>query len=124
MADDRSAASERIALRRARGSDAEAIAQLSRQAIERGLSRKSDWPLSGFRLDDLYRDPDKKWAHRKRLLEHLEEHPFDADAHFLLGVVSHFDGAADRAAEAFGRTIQLNGGADHAWAFLPREPDQ
>lgn len=94
-------------------------------AIKRGLVIAPDWPQTDLRLDDLYVDANEQRAHRKQLIDWLAEHPLDADAHFMVGVISHFAGQEQLAAAAIVRTIELSGISDHATAFLPRpEPKE
>jgi hypothetical protein len=94
-------------------------------AIKRGLVIAPDWPQTDLRLDDLYVDANEQRAHRKQLIDWLAEHPLDADAHFMVGVISHFTGQEQLAAAAIVRTIELSGISDHATAFLPRpEPEE
>ena len=89
-------------------------------AIKRGLVIAPDWPHTKLRLEELYVDANEQRAHRKQLADWLEEHPLDADAHFMVGVISHFTGQEQLAVAAITRTIELGGISDHATAFLEK----
>ena len=94
-------------------------------AIKRGLAIAPDRPQTDLRLEDLYVDANEQRAHRKQLVDWLAEHPLDADAHFRVGVISHFSGQQQLAAAAIVRSIELGGISDHATAFLPKpEPEE
>jgi Tfp pilus assembly protein PilF len=88
------------------------------QAFQRGLQLKPDWPQSGFLLDELYQNDRPKAEHRRALLLWLDEHPLDADAHFMLGVHRFLNGEHEQAEAAFRRTLELSGIGEHAKAFL------
>jgi tetratricopeptide (TPR) repeat protein len=89
------------------------------EAVIRGLTHNSSWPTSAFHLDEVYTDDAQKALHHRELMRWLDEHPQDANAHFLLGVFRHFNGAAEQAVDAFRRTLELVGIGEHARAFLP-----
>ena len=91
-------------------------------AIRRGLAKKSTWPDADFAIDDLFGAAAKAEAYRI-LQSRLRATDFDADAHFLLGVMLHFDGQIEAAQAHFVRTIELLGRAAHARIFLPQQPE-
>jgi tetratricopeptide (TPR) repeat protein len=91
-------------------------------AIRRGLAKKSSWPDADFAVDDLFSAAAKAEAYRQ-LNSRLQATDFDADAHFLLGVMLHFDGQLEAAQAHFVRTIELLGQAEHARIFLPQQPE-
>lgn len=91
-------------------------------AIRRGLAKKPSWPNSGFALDGLFSPAAKAEAY-KLLTDRLQATDFDADAHFLLGVLLHFDGQLEAAQAHFLRTVDLLGNAEHARLFLPEQPE-
>ncbi|MEX2171811.1 MAG: tetratricopeptide repeat protein [Pirellulales bacterium] len=91
-------------------------------AIRRGLAKKASWPDADFAVDDLFSAAAKADAYRL-LQSRLQATDFDADAHFLLGVMLHFDGQIEAAQVHFMRTIELLGQAEHARIFLPQQPE-
>lgn len=91
-------------------------------AIRRGLAKKSTWPDADFAIDDLFGAAAKAEAYRT-LQTRLRATDFDADTHFLLGVMLHFDGQIEAAQAHFVRTIELLGRAEHARLFLPQQPE-
>lgn len=91
-------------------------------AIRRGLTKTANWPESDFSVDDLFSPAAKAEAYHL-LQERLKATDFDADAHFLLGVMMHFDGQLDAAQAQFLRTIELLGQAEHARIFLSEQPE-
>ncbi len=95
-------------------------------AMQEGLELNPDWPNSGFVLEELYPSPEAKRDVFRELHAHLEDHPHDADALYLLSVLRHFDGQAEAAEVGFRRVVQLTGLGHHAQPFLPpaREPQK
>jgi tetratricopeptide (TPR) repeat protein len=91
-------------------------------AIRRGLAKNSRWPDADFAIDDLFNPVAKAEAYRL-LQNRLQATDFDADAHFVLGVMLHFDGQLEAAQAHFVRTIELLGQAEHARIFLPQQPE-
>ncbi len=72
-------------------------------AIENGMRRQPNWPLSGFQPRvDLYKGIEDDWfAHQKQLAEVVVLHPDRAVYLFLEAYQSWFDGQRDRAAGLF-----------------------
>lgn len=93
---------------------------LAVRAIRRGLDLSADWPTSGFHNAELYGDnPQAKAAHLEALAAASEKDPHNADLLFLVGVILHFDGKAERARPFFERAVQLLAGNDaHVRAFI------
>lgn len=91
-------------------------------AVRRGMTKTANWPESDFAVDDLFLPAAKAEAFHL-LQERLQETDFDADAHFMLGVMLHFDGHLEAAQAHFLRTIELLGQAEHARVFLTEQPE-
>jgi hypothetical protein len=97
---------------------------LAAAAFRRGLTLEPNWAESLFRLDELYGDADlAKQAHIDALAGAALDAPEDADLMFVLGVVLHFDGQAERARRFFVRSRELAAdGAPHLDGFLAGGP--
>src|SRR5690606_14473535 len=93
-------------------------------AVKEGLRLKPDWPESGFVLEELYPDAVSKRAIFRQLTIHLDAHPRDAEAIYMLGVMQHFDGQEAAAEVKFRTVLDLLGRADHAQQFLPPAPQE
>ena len=91
-------------------------------AVRRGLTKTANWPDADFAVDDLFPAAAKAEAYHL-LQERLKQTDFDADAHFMFGVMLHFDGHLEAAQAHFLRTIELLGRAEHARVFLPEQPE-
>ena len=89
-------------------------------AIEKGMQRQDDWPLSAFQPRfDLYKGIDEVWfAHKKQLEEVTALHPNQPAYVFLQAYQAWFDGRRDEAAELFRRVKVLAPDNDFADAFL------
>lgn len=92
------------------------------EAVKQGLKLKPDWPESGFVLEELYPDAVSKREIFRELTVHLDAHPRDAEAIFMLAVMQHFDGQEAAAEVKFRTVLELLGRAEHALAFLPPAP--
>lgn len=92
------------------------------EAVKEGLRLKPEWPESGFVLEELYPDAAAKREVFRQLTLHLDAHPRDAEALFMLAVLQHFDGQEGAAEVKFRTVIDLLGQAEHARKFLPVEP--
>ncbi len=92
------------------------------QAVKEGLRLKPDWPESGFVLEELYPDAVSKREIFRQLTIHLDAHPRDAEALFMLAVMQYFDGQEAAAEVKFRTVLDLLGRAEHAGAFLPPDP--
>jgi len=88
--------------------------------FKRGLELDPNWPRSGFRLADLYRDKTKaKTAHMEAMAKAADTKFETSDLLFVIGLYLHFDGQTERAKPFFQRAAQLAGGsAAHLEAFL------
>jgi len=96
-------------------------------AIRKGLALKPDWPQSGFVLEELYPTPEAKRAVFRQLNVEVEQHPNDADALFVLGMLEYFDGREAASELRMRRVVELSGVNEHAVAFLPppgKQPQQ
>lgn len=91
-------------------------------AVRRGMAKTANWPDADFAIDDLFSAAAKAEAYHL-LHERLLATDFDADAHFMLGVMLHFEGRLQAAQGHFLRTVELLGQAEHARAFLPEQPE-
>jgi hypothetical protein len=89
------------------------------ESVKRGLQLKPSWPQSGFVLEELYPGAEAKRAIFRQLTVHLDAHPRDAEATFMLAVLQHFDGQEAAAEVKFRHVIDLLGQAEHARMFLP-----
>lgn len=92
------------------------------EAIKRGLQLKPSWPQSGFVLEELYPTAEAKREVFRQLTLHVNDHPRDAEALYMLAVLQHFDGQEAAAEVKFRSVIDLLGQAEHAEAFLPPDP--
>lgn len=88
--------------------------------IRRGMQILPQWPTVGTSLHELYGNPDDLAEHTIALRVHLDAHPDDGDARFLLGYVSYFSGDLDGAEAAFQSVIAANPGNAETQAFLNR----
>lgn len=72
-------------------------------AIENGMKRQHDWPLSDFHpRQDLYKGMDEDWAAHKKLLEEVQaKQPKQGAFLFLQAYQLWFEGERERAAELF-----------------------
>lgn len=87
--------------------------------IEKGLTRRPDWPLGGFRPKlELYGNPDAWTAQRDRLLAAQKLEPKNADYPFLLGYLSWFDGERDVALDYFQQSRALTADPRFSDLFL------
>jgi tetratricopeptide (TPR) repeat protein len=89
-------------------------------AIKRGLKLDSAWAKSNFDLDQLFGgSAAAKNACLDALAAAVAAKPADANRLFVLGVVLHFDGQANRAAAIFTRAEQAAGlNVGHIAAFM------
>lgn len=89
-------------------------------AIKRGLKLDPAWAKSDFDLDQLFGgNAAAKRACLDALTAAVAAKPTDADRLFVLGVVLHFDGEAQRAAATFAQAEQLAGNnLGHIAAFV------
>lgn len=93
-------------------------------AVRKGLALKPDWPQSGFVLEELYPTPQAKREVFRQLNVEVEQHPNDANALFLLGMLEYFDGREAASELRMRRVVELAGVNEHAVAFLPRRQPQ
>lgn len=91
------------------------------KSFRRGLSIRSDWSESPFRLRDLYGEGAlAKTAHLEALAAAVEANPFDAELITVLAIELYFDGQRERAEMFFVRAAQLGANSDRLLAaFLP-----
>lgn len=91
------------------------------RALKRGLELDPKWPRAGFRIDLLYGDNRMaRQAHLDALAQAALDDPEDPDLLFLMGVMLHCDGEAQRASPFFQRAMELAGAEiAHLKAFLP-----
>jgi hypothetical protein len=92
------------------------------ESVKTGLQVKPSWPESGFVLEELYPTAEAKRAIFRQLTLHLDAHPRDAEALYMLAVMQHFDGQEAAAEVKFRSVIELLGQAEHARLFLPADP--
>jgi tetratricopeptide (TPR) repeat protein len=99
----------------------------SADAFGRGLNLRPDWPTSGFRLVDIYRDKDAaRFATLDMLKRAAAARPNDQHAQFVGGVQFYFDGQAETARLYFERAKSLGTPAAYVEPFLkpPQNGDQ
>jgi hypothetical protein len=89
-------------------------------AVENGMKRQEDWPLSAFQPRvDLYKGMEDEWfAHKKQLAEVQALHPNQPAYLFLQAYQWWFDGQRDQAAEMFERAKVLTPNNPFIGAFL------
>ena len=89
-------------------------------AIKHGLKLDPAWPQSNFDIDQLFGgNAAAKNARLDALAAAVNDKPADPDCLFVLGVLLHFDGQAQRAAPLFERAEQIVGNnIGHIEAFL------
>jgi len=81
------------------------------KAFKRGLLLADDWPVSGFRLDDLYGvNRIAKEAHRETLAQAAIDRPQEAELLFVLAVELFCDGDRERSRLFFERAKTLETG--------------
>jgi tetratricopeptide (TPR) repeat protein len=94
-------------------------------AFRRGLSLRSDWPASGFRLADLYGDNLAARAAMFEALKHaLEARPDDASAHYVAAVQLFFDDRQEQAHASFERARKLGEAAAYVEPYLQRADEE
>jgi tetratricopeptide (TPR) repeat protein len=90
-------------------------------AFRRGLSRRPDWPASGFRLAALYGDNLAARAAMFEALKHaLDARPDDATALYVAAVQLFFDGQQEPARASFDRARKLGEAAPYVEPYLKR----
>lgn len=103
----------------ARGNFRNAVLQL-----KLGLQLAPRWPHEGERFDDLIGEQNlmAKTLIKQRVVDWVQEDIRDPDRLFLLGVLLHIDGDAERAAILFETAARLGGMKQHLHAFLNPAP--
>jgi tetratricopeptide (TPR) repeat protein len=95
----------------------------SADAFGRGLNLRPDWPASGFKLVEIYRDKD---AARLATLDMLKRaaaaRPDDQHVQFVAGVQFFFDGQPEAANDYFERARLLGMPAAYVEPFLKPPP--
>jgi hypothetical protein len=77
-------------------------------AIEKGMRRQENWPLSAFQPRDLYKGIEEDWfAHKKQLADAQALHPNQPTYLFLQAYEWWFDGQRDEAVLMFERARVL-----------------
>jgi tetratricopeptide (TPR) repeat protein len=96
---------------------------LASAAVKRGLKLDPSWPKSKFDIAVLFGNNEPvKNASLDALADAVMAKPADADRLFVLGVMLHFNGQADRAAAFFDRAEQVvKYNVGHIEAFLDRD---
>jgi hypothetical protein len=126
QAEDAAPQMSEICLRKGHAYIANGQYRLATVAMKRGFSLNRDIARDGFTLDKLYGDNEAaKSEHLDKLAEASIKEPGNSDMYYLLGIMLHYDGKADRAQPFFAQarsSIRLTTpkSVEHLSVFAPR----